>query len=72
MFSLSIPSLRWLAGAALIVVGVSSVSGQTPKRNPNWGPEGPPPTNELVLHKWSGTINVPDPVACTVDPQGRV
>ena len=31
-----------------------------------------PPTNELVLTKWSGTLNVPDPVACTVDPQGRV
>ncbi|MBL9204448.1 MAG: hypothetical protein JNN01_05140, partial [Opitutaceae bacterium] len=27
---------------------------------------------ELVLHRWSGSINVPDPVACTVDPQGRV
>lgn len=26
----------------------------------------------LQLHKWSGNINVPDPVACTVDPQGRV
>jgi putative membrane-bound dehydrogenase-like protein len=25
-----------------------------------------------VLHKWSGEINVPDPVACAVDPQGRV
>lgn len=29
-------------------------------------------TGELVLHKWSGEINVPDPVACTVDPWGRV
>ena len=29
-------------------------------------------TGELVLHKWSGAINVPDPVAVTVDPQGRV
>ena len=27
---------------------------------------------ELVLHKWSGDLNVPDPVACAVDPQGRV
>lgn len=26
----------------------------------------------LELHKWSGKINVPDPVAVTVDPQGRV
>ena len=31
-----------------------------------------PTKNELVLQKWSGAINVPDPVACTVDPQGRV
>ncbi|MBL9193972.1 MAG: HEAT repeat domain-containing protein [Opitutaceae bacterium] len=27
---------------------------------------------ELVLHRWSGSLNVPDPVACTVDPRGRV
>jgi quinoprotein glucose dehydrogenase len=27
---------------------------------------------ELVLHKWSGALNMPDPVACTVDSQGRV
>jgi putative membrane-bound dehydrogenase-like protein len=26
----------------------------------------------LELHKWSGKLNVPDPVAVTVDPQGRV
>jgi len=26
----------------------------------------------LALVKWSGAINVPDPVACSVDPQGRV
>ena len=26
----------------------------------------------LELHRWSGAINVPDPVAVTVDPQGRV
>jgi len=31
-----------------------------------------PPTGELVLHKWSGSLNVPDPVAVGVDPQGRV
>ncbi len=28
--------------------------------------------NGLIFQKWSGAINVPDPVACTVDPQGRV
>ena len=26
----------------------------------------------LILQKWSGALNVPDPVACAVDPQGRV
>jgi hypothetical protein len=31
-----------------------------------------PPSHELVLHKWSGALNVPDPVAVAVDPQGRV
>ena len=31
-----------------------------------------PATGELVLHKWSGALNVPDPVACAVDPAGRV
>ncbi|HEX2100658.1 MAG TPA: PVC-type heme-binding CxxCH protein, partial [Candidatus Synoicihabitans sp.] len=30
------------------------------------------PGHELVLHRWSGELNVPDPVACAVDPQGRV
>ena len=29
-------------------------------------------TKELQLTKWSGAINVPDPVAVAVDPQGRV
>ncbi len=27
---------------------------------------------EVSLHRWSGDLNVPDPVACTVDNQGRV
>ena len=31
-----------------------------------------PAAGQLSLHKWSGEINVPDPVACAVDPQGRV
>ncbi len=29
-------------------------------------------TGELTLHRWSGDVNVPDPVACAVDPEGRV
>lgn len=35
-------------------------------------PVPPLPSQKLQLHKWSGEFNVPDPVACTVDPQGRV
>ena len=27
---------------------------------------------EVVLEKWSGELNVPDPVAVSVDPMGRV
>ncbi len=27
---------------------------------------------EVNLHRWSGALNVPDPVACTVDEKGRV
>ncbi len=30
------------------------------------------PKSKLELHKWSGDINVPDPVAVSMDPQGRV
>ncbi len=30
------------------------------------------PTKEVTLTKWSGEINVPDPVSVAVDPQGRV
>ncbi len=27
---------------------------------------------EVTLHRWSSALNVPDPVACTVDEKGRV
>ena len=40
-----------------------------------WSPLAAQPAEapgHLALHKWSGTLNVPDPVACAVDPQGRV
>ncbi|TDU67186.1 putative membrane-bound dehydrogenase-like protein [Prosthecobacter fusiformis] len=30
------------------------------------------PAAEVTLHRWSGDLNVPDPVACTVDEKGRV
>ncbi len=48
------------------VLAVASVlAAQTP------APSKPPAT-KLDLHKWSGELNVPDPVACTVDNLGRV
>lgn len=31
-----------------------------------------PPAPAVTLSKWSGAVNVPDPVACAIDPQGRV
>ncbi|MCX8513142.1 MAG: hypothetical protein ORN83_15465, partial [Chthoniobacteraceae bacterium] len=27
---------------------------------------------DLVFEKWNASLNVPDPVACSVDPKGRV
>ncbi len=36
------------------------------------GPAEAASSQELILHKWSGALNIPDPVSCTVDPQGRV
>lgn len=32
----------------------------------------PEAQSALEFHRWSGELNVPDPVAVTVDPQGRV
>lgn len=37
-----------------------------------WGSAWVAQGQELDLVKWSGELNVPDPVAVTVDPQGRV
>ncbi len=53
-----------LALAGLILVLPAAIGAET----------GKPvrPGGELVLQKWSGEINVPDPVACAVDPAGRV
>ncbi len=28
--------------------------------------------SDLTFQKWNGSLNVPDPVACSVDPKGRV
>ena len=60
-----------LVVGALVLLSSPLLSAQSGGRQTRSAPSGPP-TNELVLHKWSGALNVPDPVACTVDPQGRV
>ncbi len=67
---------RWSARLALGVTPLLAVmlcraaDGPTPAPAAKASPATP--ARELVLHKWSGTINVPDPVAVGVDPQGRV
>lgn len=61
--------------AAVGVVGCllsGSLTGQTPAPKKKVFSDNSPASGELVLHKWSGDINVPDPVACAVDSQGRV
>src|SRR5687767_15005173 len=57
-----------------LVIGFGTLStglaqGETGVANPQ---QTAAPTPEIFLHKWSGDLNVPDPVACAVDPQGRV
>ncbi len=67
-----------LAGSLVALAAVVSLTAQeaapapAPKRVPPAQRDLTPATKELVLQKWSGEINVPDPVAATVDPQGRV
>ena len=58
-----------LAGGSVLGVFAQEPA---PKRVPSALRDLTPATHELVLHKWSGALNVPDPVACAVDPQGRV
>ncbi len=64
---------RLAATAWLACILGSLIAAQAPKakqtRSADLNAAG---TGEFVLHKWSGALNVPDPVACTVDPQGRV
>ena len=57
---------------ALAFAAGSPAQAAAPKSKTKSAATPPNAGSELVLHKWSGAINVPDPVACTVDPQGRV
>jgi putative membrane-bound dehydrogenase-like protein len=76
MVSPVVPFRRWPRLAALVLLGAlpAVLAAADPARakqtrSADIAARG---TGELVLHKWSGTLNVPDPVACTVDPWGRV
>src|SRR4029077_20609883 len=58
-----------------LFVGTFSVllgAEPAPKRVPPAQRDLTRATHELTLQKWSSEVNVPDPVACSVDPQGRV
>lgn len=76
MSATSHPLGRPLAAAAVSLLLVSSLPAQPASapaaQKKKTYSDMSPPSGELVLHKWSGEINVPDPVACAVDPQGRV
>jgi quinoprotein glucose dehydrogenase len=63
---------RVVAVGWTLLAGAASAFAQPAAPAAAKTPAAPTSTRELVLHKWSGTLNVPDPVACAVDPQGRV
>lgn len=65
------PPLRFLIPGLIIGFGTLSV-GFAQGETGNTTLQPPQITPEIFLHKWSGDLNVPDPVACAVDPQGRV
>ncbi|MEY5009510.1 MAG: hypothetical protein RLZZ253_649 [Verrucomicrobiota bacterium] len=57
--------LRLVLAGLLVPAGFSRVHAVPPG--------GAPPMAEgITASKWSGALNVPDPVACSVDPRGRV
>jgi putative membrane-bound dehydrogenase-like protein len=56
------PSL--IALAALLALPCAAVEKKAAAK--------PAPKSALELHKWSGDLNVPDPVAVTTDEKGRV
>ncbi|WP_395744237.1 PVC-type heme-binding CxxCH protein [Prosthecobacter sp.] len=60
-------NLRHLALALLLALPCLAADEKPAK-----APKAAPIKSPLELHRWSGTLNVPDPVAVTVDPQGRI
>jgi quinoprotein glucose dehydrogenase len=71
MFVQPLSSVRIVALSLLALMSTAAFAAEAPASKQTRDVVTPP-TNELVLTKWSGALNVPDPVACTVDPQGRV
>ena len=53
---------------ALLALPCLGADESTPAK----GAKAPVIKSPLELHRWSGDLNVPDPVAVTTDPQGRV
>ena len=72
MPSISALTVRPVSTLLLVLAFASGSFAQAPAPKTKSAAAPASAGNELVLHKWSGAINVPDPVACTVDPQGRV
>jgi quinoprotein glucose dehydrogenase len=64
-------NLSHLALAALLALPCLAAD-ETPAKTKAKAPKAAPTKSPLELHRWSGTLNVPDPVAVTVDPQGRI
>ncbi|MDI1315523.1 PVC-type heme-binding CxxCH protein [Prosthecobacter sp.] len=60
-------NLCHLALAALLALPCAAA-----EEKPVKAPKSAPIKSPLELHRWSGTLNVPDPVAVTADPQGRI
>ena len=63
----------WTVVGVLVLLSSAIGAAQETETAPAPKAASTPATGrELLLHKWSGALNVPDPVACAVDPQGRV
>lgn len=60
------PAITFLICAQVALTGFAQTELQPVASQPS------AQVQEIVLHKWSGELNVPDPVACAVGPQGRV
>ncbi len=71
----SIPLVRW--SLIFVLAAGGSAAGQAPVRPPAAktkaaaAPASPADPGKLNFRKWSGPLNIPDPVAISLDHQGR-